>query len=58
MQTTIDTALSEFTKPTLDPEFYAAKRALRKAIPAAQMIELDGKTVTVVMDGETQKYKI
>lgn len=58
MQKLADKLCTEFKKPADDPDFYAAKAGARKMFPHAQMIELFGRTMTVVIDGEAHKLKI
>lgn len=59
MEKTAEKILSGFKKPAQDPEFYAAKAALKQGLPDAQMFEIVGKTCTIIdADGEVIKVKL
>lgn len=58
MQDAVDQIKAAFKKPADDPDFYAAKKMARDLLPEAQMVELHGRTMTVVVEGEAHKFKL
>jgi len=58
MQKTTSKTLAPFKKPSVDPEFYAAKAALRKTFPKAMMIELISSTAKIVLKENTIEVSV